>query len=187
MIIGITGGSGSGKSTVSALFREHGWFVIDADEVAHAVMGKGSACLAEVCEAFGQDVLQKDGELDRKKLGAIVFADSKKRKRLNKITLHYIVQAIKEQLCGKKNAVIDAPLLFESGLNLLCDETIFVSCPKQIRIKRIMERDGIGEAYAKARISSQKSDEELRALCDREVINDGQTNLEKQLGGYFIA
>ena len=101
MIIGITGGSGSGKSTVSALFREHGWFVIDADEVAHTVMGKGSACLAEVCEAFGKDVLQKDGELDRKKLGAIVFADSKKRKRLNEITLHYIVQAIKEQLCGK--------------------------------------------------------------------------------------
>ena len=187
MIIGITGGSGSGKSTVSALFGQHGWFVIDADEVAHTVMEKGSECLSEVCKAFGRDILQEDGSLNRKKLGSLVFGDPEKLEKLNAITFRYIKKAVKELLRGKENAVIDAPLLFESGLHLLCDTTLVVTCPKEIRIRRIMARDGVSADYAEKRIASQKTDEELRALCDKEIINDGHTNLEKQLGGYFIA
>lgn len=177
MIIGITGGSGTGKSTVSAEFEKRGYFVIDADKVAHRIMDKGTACLGEVTEFFGEEYLNSDGTLNRKKLGAKVFNDASLLEQLNKITHKYIRKEIEFLTQGKSLAVIDAALLFESGLDDLCEKAVFVSCPADIRIQRIVSRDGVDKDYAVSRINAQKPDEFYRKKCDFEIINDGKQDV----------
>ena len=136
MVIGITGGSGAGKTTVSKEFINAGFNIIDADEVAHKVMEKGSLCLKEVIDVFSDEYLNEDGTLNRKKLGALVFNDPEKLALLNSITHKHIINNIKEQITEK--TVVDAIGLFDTELYTLCDSTIFVYCPKEIRVKRII-------------------------------------------------
>ena len=183
MIIGITGGSGAGKTTVSKEFINAGFNIIDADEVAHRVMRKGSKCLDEVIDAFSKEYLTKDGELDRKKLGSLVFNCPEKLELLNSITHKHIIKEIKEEITDK--TIIDAISLFETELYTLCDSTIFVYCPKEIRVKRIMEREHINEEYALSRINAQKSDEYFKSKADFTVVNDGEQNILKQLKGFY--
>ena len=183
MVIGITGGSGGGKTTVSKEFKRIGFNIIDADEVAHKVMEKGSACLKEVICAFGEEYLDAQGGLDRKKLGALVFSDPDKLALLNSITHKHIISKIKEEMTDK--TVIDAISLFDTELYSLCDSTIFVYCPKEIRVKRIVEREGVDESYAKSRINAQKDDEYFKAKADFTVINDGKEDIIKQLKGFY--
>lgn len=178
MIIGITGGSGVGKSTVSAQFEKNGFFVIDADKVAHKVMDQGTECLKEVTDFFGTEYLNGDGTLNRKKLGNLVFNNKEKLEKLNEITHKYITKEIVLLSEKNENTLIDAAVLFESGLNELCNKTIFVSCPFDVRVKRIMERDSITETYAKDRINAQQKDEYYRRLCDFEIINDGDNDIK---------
>ena len=175
MVIGITGGSGAGKTTVSKEFINAGFNIIDADEVAHRVMRKGSKCLDEVIEAFSEEYLTKDGELDRKKLGSLVFNCPEKLALLNSITHKHIINEIKEQMTDK--TVIDAISLFETELYTLCDSTIFVYCPKEIRVKRIMEREHINEEYALSRINAQKSDEYFKSKAELKNISSNSLML----------
>ena len=181
MIIGITGGSGVGKSTVSAEFEKRGFFVIDADRVAHRIMDKDTECLKEVIAFFGSEYLDCDGSLNRKKLGSLVFNNKGLLEELNKITHKYIVNEIELCAQNKEKVIIDAAVLFESDLRNMCEKTIFVSCPYDIRIKRIMARDNVSFDYAKSRIDAQKSDEYYRSKCDFEIINDGENYIVKNV------
>ena len=177
MIIGITGGSGVGKSTVSAEFEKRGFFVIDADKVAHKVMDKGTECLKEVITFFGTEYLNDDGTLNRKKLGSLVFNNKEKLEKLNEITHKYIIKEIKFLSQKDENVIIDAAVLFESDLKNLCNKTIFVSCPFDIRVKRIMERDNITRTYAEDRINAQPKDDYYKQRCDFEITNDGDNDI----------
>ncbi len=181
MIIGITGGSGAGKSTVSEEFRKKDFFVIDADKVAHQVMDKGTECLKEVTDFFGTEYLNFDGTLNRKKLGALVFNNKEMLEKLNEITHRHITEEIKNLMQNNENVIIDAAVLYESGLGDLCHKTIAVLCPSDIRIKRIMSRDRISEEYATSRIKAQQKDEFYKSKCDFEIINDGENNIEARV------
>ena len=184
MIIGITGQSGCGKSTVSRLFQEKNYFVIDCDKVAHNVMSNNNDMLEEIRQEFGNGVFNGN-DIDRKKLGNVVFHDSVKLSALNRITHKYIVKKVMELLANNPNCVIDAPLLFESGLDKICDKKIFVYCPEEIRINRITERDGITKEYAISRTKSQKDDLYYRSRCDMVVLNDGEAEILPQLKEIF--
>ena len=181
MIIGITGGSGVGKSTVSKEFEIKGFFVIDADVVAHKVMDKGSECLKEVIDFFGSEYLNSDSTLNRKKLGTLVFNNKEMLGKLNEITHKYIIKEIEFCAQNKENVIIDAAVLFESGLFEMCEKTVFVSCPYDIRIQRIVARDNVKSDYAKSRIDAQQKDEYYKEKCDFEIINDGENNIEEKV------
>ena len=174
-VIGITGGSGSGKSTVSLLVEKHGAYIIDADIVAREIVEKGKPALLEIKKAFSEDVIKEDGSLDRKKLGSIVFADNKKLNILNGITHKYIIDEIKNKVSQKDDGlfVIDAALLFQTELFKMCEKTIAVISEKAKRKQRIVARDNIEEKTAEDRISSQDDDEYYRKRADYVIENDG--------------
>lgn len=174
MIIGITGGSGSGKSLASQFFKKNGFEVIDFDELSRKVTAKGSECLDELREVFGEKIFAPDGTLMRRALGDIVFADGKKLSSLNSITHKYILEEadklIKEY--EGKNIIFDAPLLFEAELDKKCDYTISILAKLDMRIKRISARDNISEQSAINRIKSQKDDSFYIEKSDFTVYND---------------
>lgn len=177
MIIGITGGSGSGKSALSALFAADGFFVIDCDTLVHRLYGE-SKYINAVCTAFPE--VRAEYGIDRKKLAAIVFSCPTELERLNKTVLPLIsaaVMAEAEKGRGHRGIILDAPTLFEAGLDKKCDLVIGVTADEDIRIARIAARDGISETQAHARISSQKSDEFYRTHCDFTVCNNGAREL----------
>ncbi len=175
MIIGITGGSGSGKSRVSKVLYDKGFYIIDADLVARECVKKGKPSYNEIMKRFGEDVFLPCGELDRKKLGAIVFSDEKELEALNKITHKYIKKEIEKQIeeNSDKDIVIDAAVLKQGGLWELCDIVVLVRAEKQVRIKRIMQRDTLSEENAKNRIESQPDDKEYMEYCDFVADNSG--------------
>ncbi len=164
VIIGITGQSGAGKSTVGGMLRARGFHVIDADEVSRIVTRRGEPCLLDLAIEFGTGVLNRDGELNRKKLGKIVFGDREKLARLNEITHPYIlgeIMRISEGRFkkGERAVFLDAPTLFESGGDKLCDKVIAVVAPREKRFNRIKERDGLSDADANARLDAQHESE----------------------------
>ena len=178
LIIGITGGTGSGKSTVSSYLKEKGAEIIDADIVAREIVMPGKKALSEIIEAFGKSVILPDGCLDRKKLGAIVFSDSEKLNILNDITHKYIIEEIEARISKKQNGliVIDAALLFQTKLFELCDKTISVLADENVRKIRIMNRDGLSEESAKNRISSQPDDCFYQGKSDYIMFNNGEVD-----------
>ncbi len=179
-IIGLCGGSGSGKGTVCACFSNIDVPSIDTDAVYRELTLKDSPCVHALVDSFGDDILFADGSLDRKKLASIVFSgegSDNRREILNRITHKFILDETRRRLSdyeskGFTMAIIDAPVLFESGFNKECHSTVCVVADKTIRVKRIMKRDGISEIEALMRINSQKSDEELRSLCDFVIENN---------------
>jgi len=178
-VIGLTGGSGSGKSTIAALMKQNGIDVIDADKIARDIVKKGEKALYEIVEEFGEDVLLENGELDRKKLASIVFTNHDKLEKLNRITHKYITEIIKQRLSQNVSdiSVIDAPVLKESGLINICDYVIAVVADKDVRVKRIMERDGMTRQAALDRINSQEPDEKYAQYADFVVNNSGDVAL----------
>lgn len=177
MIIGITGGSGSGKSVLSALFAADGFFVIDCDALVHELYG-GKQYIDAVCAAF-PEVRTADG-IDRKKLASIVFSEPDELKKLNGVVLPLIRAAVLAEAADKKGyrgVILDAPTLFEAGLEKECDFVIGVIADENIRISRIVSRDKISESEARARIASQKSDDFYRGHCDFTVCNNGAKEL----------
>ena len=182
MVIGLTGGTGVGKTSVGNILREYGIYVIDADQTARQVMEKGSPCLAETADCFGTSVLNSDGTLNRKKLGAVVFADREKLNMLNEITHKYILRQIRSELDSHKeqDVVIDAALLIESGLNRWCDYVISVLADEEIRERRIMQRDNISIEYARNRISSQKKSDFYIENSDYLVYNNSNTSSPRE-------
>jgi dephospho-CoA kinase len=162
-IIGLTGQSGAGKTTVSKVFSEKGFASINADKIAREIMVKDSPCLKELTECFGEDILLESGELDRRKLAGIVFTDEEKLHQLNAISYPYITSEILKQIkeyahSGEKFVLLDAPTLFESRADDFCDLIISVTAPEDIRAQRIAKRDGIPEESIKERFSSQHSE-----------------------------
>ena len=171
MILGITGGTGCGKTTLLELIRQAGGVVLDCDAIYHRLLQTDTALLAAIEGRFPGTV--EEGVLQRKKLGAIVFSDKVALEDLNRIT-HSAVKAevIRLLTPAPKLAAIDAIGLFESGLNELCKLTIAVTAPKEARVQRLMMRDSISREYALARIEAQPSEEEFAARCDHVLIND---------------
>ena len=171
MIIGITGGTGSGKTTLLNLIRDHGGLVLDCDAIYHKLLSTDTDLLNAIEQRFPGTV--EDGTLNRKKLGAIVFADEDALQDLNRITHGAVKLEILRQLSQKPAlAAIDAIGLFEGGLGELCDVTVAVTAPKEARIHRLIVRDGITEEYARKRIAAQHDDDWFRKRCDHILVND---------------
>ena len=172
MIIGITGGTGCGKTTLLEAIASNGGLVLDCDQIYHQLLQTDAQLLAAIESRFPGTV--EDGCLQRKKLGAIVFSDEKALEDLNAITHSAVKKEVLRQLENRpKVAAIDAIALFEGGLAELCDITVAVTAPVEDRVKRIMLRDGISEAYARNRIRAQKRDSWFRERCDYILENSG--------------
>lgn len=175
-ILGLTGGSGTGKSAAGAAFAALGCAVLDADASYRALCDHCAPMLREIQNVF-PTVISSEGKLNRKQLGAIVFADPDKLAQLNAITHPYIRQAAREAFAAYEQAgaalcVYDAPVLFEAGMDALCDEVCAVLAARATRIDRIMQRDGISRAYAALRIDAQPDDGFYRARCRYLIQND---------------
>jgi dephospho-CoA kinase len=173
--IGLTGGIGSGKSTVSALLAGKGAVVVDADLIAREVVERGTPGLAAVAEAFGPEVLTADGDLDRPALAAVVFADPEARRRLDGI-VHPLVRARAAELAAAVPAgsvvVHDVPLLVETGQAGSYDLVLVVQADPETRVARLVQR-GLSEADARARMASQATDEQRGAVADVVLDNSG--------------
>ncbi len=175
-VVGLCGGSGSGKSITCKVFKEYGIDYVSADDIYHEMISGKSECLDDIVRHFGEDVLS-DGKLDRKKMRGIVFNSDEKRALLNSITHPHVLKRIREIIeeyrqSGAKGILIDMPLLFESGFYEECDITICIYADIDKRIDRIMARDGITKAEAEARIYSQVAAEYLASTCDYVIENN---------------
>ena len=171
MIIGITGGTGCGKTTLLNTIQEQGGLILDCDAIYHQLLRSDASLLDAIEQRFPGTV--QAGELDRKKLGNLVFSDKNALLDLNKITHRAVKAEVLRRLEDKpKLAAIDAIGLFEGGLAPLCDVTVAITAPRKVRIARLMARDGISEDYAKKRIAAQHSDRWFRARCDYVLDND---------------
>lgn len=179
-LIGLTGPTGAGKSTVAALFAARGVPVIDADDATRAVQAVGSPCLAALAEAFGADILQEDGTLNRPTLAMRAFADKAATERLNAVTHPFILEEMNRRTeaakaSGAAVAVFDAPLLFEAKLEHLCHTTVAVLAAKELRLARIMMRDRLDEQAASRRMAVQPADAFYRERAAHIVENNGDT------------
>ena len=172
MIIGITGGTGCGKTTLLNCIAEKSGLILDCDEIYHRLLQTDHELLLAIENRFPGVV--EDGVLQRKKLGNIVFADEKALWELNAITHAAVKKEVLRLLEGApKLAAIDAIALFEGNLAELCDVTVAVIAPEEDRVRRLMARDGITEEYARKRIAAQRSNAEFSALCKHALENDG--------------
>ncbi len=172
MIVGITGGTGCGKTTALEVIRELGGIVLDCDAIYHQLLKTDTSLLAAIETRFPGTVSANG--LDRKKLGAIVFSDNAALQDLNRITHCAVKKKVLEILESKPSlAAIDAIGLFEGGLAPLCDVTVAVTAPEDARIQRLMARDRISEEYARMRIGAQRSQDEFSEFCDYTLVNDG--------------
>lgn len=180
-VIGLCGGSGSGKGTVGLVFSKYNIPSIDTDLVYRELTCKGGECLDALALEFGDGIIGEGGGLDRKRLASIVFGakDSEARlARLNEITHKYILDEVRQRLgkfsdAGYTAAIVDAPVLFESGFDKECDHIVCVLADEDIRVDRIIRRDGITPDQARARIASQISNELLASRCDSIIYNNG--------------
>lgn len=190
MIIGLMGGSGSGKGAACKIFTTLGGYCIDADKTAHLLMKRGNKCYAEIVDFFGTEILSEDGEINRAILGPIVFSDKEKLKRLNEITHKHIREEIKNDILKNKDKykfiVVDAPLLVESGLDKAADTVCLIYADTKKRIERIMQRDNISEEKARLRIKNQMSHEEERLYASSLIENNGSLEeLEEKIKKYI--
>lgn len=171
MIIGLTGPTGAGKSTAAAAAEDLGLQVIDCDKSARAATEKGTDGLKALVAAFGEEILLQDGSLDRKALAAAAFSSPPKTELLNKTILPHIVKLVLAEAEGK-SVLLDAPTLFESGLDSVCTAVIAVSADTEIRKERIIKRDGLTPAAADLRINAGKTDEYYKQRADYFLYNN---------------
>ncbi|MBU2702463.1 dephospho-CoA kinase [Sporomusaceae bacterium BoRhaA] len=176
--IGLTGGIASGKSTVSALLKKQGAFIIDADQIAYNVVEQGEQAYKDIVTAFGGDVVLADGRLNRQKLGALVFQDAKKRALLEKFTHPRIEERIVELIeFAQKNSypviILDMPLLFETGWDKRVDEVWVIQVDESIQRQRLMKRNSFSEQEATLRMKAQKSQVEKIRKADQVIDNNG--------------
>lgn len=178
-VIGLTGGIGSGKSTVARLLEEKGAVLLDADRIGHEIYLPGKPAYDDIVEAFGPEVVADDGTIDRKKLGPIVFSDPDKLARLNQITHPRIADAVKERLAeldkqGVDVAVIEAAILFEAGWEVLADEVWVTVVDPETAAQRAAERSGLEPQQVLERIKSQMSNEERIERSDIAISTEGE-------------
>lgn len=185
MIIGITGSSGAGKSTVCEMIEKtYNSKTITADKIARKLSEKGTEYLNEIIQRFGNNVLTENGDLNRRKLANIIYSSKQKRQELNQITFKYIKKEIEieKEIKNSNNKIItiDAPLLIEADMKKLCDTTIaVVSEDKEIQIQRIIERDKIDRKHAVARLGAQHPNEFYTENCEYTIVNNEK--LEEQI------
>jgi len=175
-IISLTGGIASGKSSASGEFKRLGAAVIDCDAIARRMCARGGGALTRIARSFGAEVINKDGSLNRKKLGSAVFSDQLKRKKLEAILHPCIMEEVRGQLLALKNesfVIIDVPLLFETGLNRFADKVIVVWLPEKVQRERLRKRDGLSAREISLRLSSQMPLEEKRRKADYVIDNSG--------------
>ena len=171
MILGITGGTGCGKTTLLKAIEDLGGLVLDCDAIYHRLLTTDRAMLDAIDARFPGVI--EEGALNRKKLGAIVFSDRQALLDLNAITHAAVKRDVLCQLSGNPSlAAIDAIGLFEGGLAELCDTTVAITAPEEVRVRRLMERDGISESYARSRIAAQHDEAWFRARCNFILEND---------------
>lgn len=190
MILGLTGGIGSGKSTVAAQLKKYGFRVVDADAECRKVTARGSDALNELVAEFGPEILKKNGVLNRKKLGSIVFGNKAKLKKLNSIVqtkaLRVCLNKIEKYSASGHNVVFDVPLMFEAGWFRYCDKVLTVSAKDAVRISRTMLRDGCTEDEVKKRMARQLTDEQREEKADFVIRNDKDlASLEKSVDSFI--
>ena len=189
-IIGLTGLSGSGKGTVCKIMEDFNTLVLDCDSIAHRNMEPAGKAYDEIINAFGRGILYPDGTIDRKKLGDIVFSDSKALEKLNSITHRYIKEYVINEIDKNKGKyeyiIIDAPLLLEAGLDSFCDEIWVVYADEDTRLERVMERDNISREKALLRFKNQKDFDRLKEYADFVPDNSGTIEeLKAQVYGFL--
>lgn len=176
MIIGLTGGIATGKTQSSKIFKQLGCYIVDADKLSRALTTKNSKCLKEIVGAFGTDILKDNGTLNRKKLGQIVFNDKQAKIELERIIHPHIIRKANEIIAKKYNSVdivLDAPLLFEVGLDRICDKVIVIYAHYHLQISRFIKRDKVSEEEAIKRIALQMPIEDKMRLADFTIDNSG--------------
>ncbi len=179
-IIGLCGGSGSGKSTIADCLAKMGAEVIDADKIARSLTETDTPVLENIRTAFGEGVFTSHGKLNRGALASIVFSHPAELKKLNEIIHPEISKQIQKRLNNcQTTAIIDAAVLHQAGLDTLCDKRVFVTAPKEIRVERIMKRDGISKEAAENRINAQPTDQEYETVTDVTVFNDGTKTIRE--------
>ena len=189
-IIGVTGGSGSGKSELCRCLAALGAAVLDTDQTAREVVQPGKPALRELAQAFGEQILDSDGTLRRQVLADLVFGEADaeqkacKQAKLNAITHKYIQERTagwleEMRLAGQRFCVLDVPLLFESGMDRMCDLTVGVLACVQTRAERIMKRDGLDRVRAENRIAAQPDEAFYRSRCQMLVCNEKNTSREE--------
>ena len=185
-ILGLTGGIGSGKSAISAMFKELGIQVVDADIVAREVVEPGSTGLEKITEHFGEEILTTDGSLDRAKLRAIIFADESQKQWLNNLLHPLIRESMLAQLqqATSQYVILVAPLLFESGLDQFCDHTLLIDVPVEVQITRTTARDNISIELTKQIIASQmpRADKQQKAtdtLDNNRLLSEVKIDVQK--------
>ncbi|MDE3156821.1 MAG: dephospho-CoA kinase [Acidobacteriota bacterium] len=176
--VALTGGIGTGKTHVLGRLAEAGVPVVDADRIVHALMEPGGAVTQAVAARFGTGMLDADGRVDRKRLGALVFADEGARRDLETIVHPAVYDAIARWLsemaqAGHPLAIADIPLLYETGRAAAFDRVIVAACPPEVQVVRVMQRDGIGEAAARQRLAAQLPIDEKTARADFVIRTDG--------------
>lgn len=177
-VVGLTGPTGAGKGRIAEIFAAYGAKIIDADRVARDIVMPGSAALAELAAEFSQQIINSDGSLNRTELAKRAFASKSAEQRLNEITHPHIMKKIEAEIdrllrLGEAMIILDAPLLFESGGEKLCDTVVCVVAPADIRRARIMRRDSISAERAEERMSAQPDDEFYTNRSNYVIVNDG--------------
>ena len=185
MIIGITGSSGAGKTTVCKLLAEkYNIKIIDADGIARKLSKECTDYVKDIVQEFGNDIVDEKGRLRRKKLAEIIYLDKEKRQQLNQCTFKFIKKEIEVQIkkANEEIIVIDAPLLFECELDKMCDKIIGVVSKKELQLDRIIERDNVGYEHATMRLKAQPDDAFYKRKCDIIIKNNGNIeDLKKQI------
>lgn len=179
-IIGLTGGIASGKTTVSDYLKKRGYVVLDADAYSKKTTAKNGPAIPAIIEAFGADIVSESGELDRKKLGSIIFNDADKRRELNEIVhplIREMMNADEEKYIQKGHVFLDIPLLFENGLNEGCDLVVTVFVDRDTQIKRLTARNDLTVEEAEARINSQMPLTEKVQKSDFRLDNNGTVEM----------
>ena len=190
-VIGITGPTGAGKTTVLRVLASLGAVILDCDAVYHDLTLTCVPMREELAARFGADIFDAGGELRRKALGAIVFDDPAALADLNAITHRYVAQAVDQAVEGARRegrpaAAVDAIALLEGGLGELCDATVAVVASPETRVRRIMAREGIGEDYARLRVSAQKPAQYFEEQCDYVLRNDGDDPAELEVRAWTL-
>lgn len=184
--VGLTGNIASGKSVAASMFARLGAMVIDADAVSHELLAPGSETAQKVVEAFGPDILDSRGAVDRKKLGRLVFSDPEKRRLLNSLMHPAIREEIRRRMESAREesprgiVIVDAALMIETGNHRMYDRLIVVTCRPELQVTRIMSRDGLSEAEARARMEAQMPPEEKVKLADYVIDTSGTIDVTRE-------